>query len=328
MLPAGSAFHTYQATLPFYQLTLGPGVTLDTFEFGAKAWMFEDLILSRTHASAVTVNRTLEHIRADGTDNYSFFAFTSGGWDGDFSGRPLTVGAGQIVGFDLSKPFEARATDHSALALAVARPSLSKQSRDVPNLHGHVFEGTGAEMLLDHMLSMERHVATMQESDIPTVIKATLGIVNAVLTTIPRQAAIDPGALAFQHDVQRFIENHLHDLDLTPDRIAREMSIARSTLFRGFKPLGGVAAYVQRRRLEVIRGLLLNPSETRSINDLAYTFGFTNPSHFAVAFKKAFGRSARETRNLLGYSGAPSEGAEAADVPNAYREWKRRLLMR
>jgi AraC-like DNA-binding protein len=326
-LPQGSAFATYQATLPFYRLSLGPGVTLENFEFCAAAWLFDDIVLSRTRASAVDVSRTLDHIRADGTDNYSFFAFTSGGWLGEFGGRPVTVGAGQVVGFDLSKPFEARSTEHSALALAVARTSLSKQFRDVPSLHGHVFEGIGAEMLLDHMLSLERRIPAMRESDIATVAKATLGMVNAVLTTIPRQVEIEPGALKFQHDIRRFVEEHLHEANLTPERIARELSIARSTLFRNFKPLGGVAGYVQRRRLEVIRGLLLDPTETRGINELAQTFGFANPSHFAVAFKKAFGRSAREMRNLMAYA-QPSESAEGADVPSAYREWKRRLVLR
>jgi AraC-like DNA-binding protein len=326
-LPTGNAFPAYQATLPFYRLTMGPGVTLETFKFHAAAWLFEDLILSRTSASAVHVSRTPEHIRADNTDNYSFFAFTRGGWEGDFDGRPIMVGPGQIVGFDLSKPFEAQATDHSALALAVARTSVSKQFGNVPNLHGHIFEGVGAEMLLDHLLSLERHVANMEITDIPTVIRATLGMVNAALTTIPKRAEIEPGVIAFQHDVRRFIENHLHDGDLTPDRIASELSVARSTLFRAFKPLGGVAGYVQRRRLEVIRGLLLNPLEARSISDLALTFGFTNQSHFAVAFKKAFGRSASEIRNLVTLTGPVDESAEGG-VPKAYLDWKRRLVLR
>jgi AraC-like DNA-binding protein len=325
-LTPGTAFATYQATLPFYRLGLGPGVTQENFEFSARAWSLGDLILSRTRASAVTVSRTLEHIRSDNTDNYSFFSFTSGSWIGDFGGRPITVGAGQLVGFDLSKPFEAQSTDHSAFALAVARSALGKQFRDVPDLHGHVFEGVAAEMLLDHMLSVERWIPSIRESEIATVARATMGVVNALLTSVPKRVELEPGALAFQHEVRRFIENHLHDPDLTPERIAREMSVTRSTLFRNFKPLGGVAAYVQRRRLEVVRGLLLNPAETRSITDLALTFGFANQSHFAVAFKKAFGRSATEMRSLVALSRPEAPAAE--DVPTAYREWKRALVLR
>ena len=87
-LPPRSAFAAYQATLPFYTLSLGPGVTLETFKFNATAWMFDDIVLSRVRASPVNVSRTPDHIRADGTDNFSFFAFTSGGWIGDFGGEP------------------------------------------------------------------------------------------------------------------------------------------------------------------------------------------------------------------------------------------------
>lgn len=327
-LPPGSAFATCQSLVPYYRLGLGPGVTLETFQFSASAWLFDEMSLSRTRASAITISRTLEHIRADNTDNYSFYSLTSGSWVGDFGGRPLTVGAGQIVGFDLAKPFEAEASDHATLSLAVARTSLSKQFRDFPDLHGHVFEGVGAEMLLDHMSSLERWVGSMRESDIPTVGKATLGMVNAVLTTIPKRDQLDPGALVFQHEVRRYIENHLHDPELSPVLIGREMSVPRSTLFRSFKPLGGVAAYIQRRRLEIVRGLLLNPAETRSITDLALTFGFANQSHFAVAFKKAFGRSASEMRNLAADPLANEPVVEGTGVASAYREWRRRLVLR
>lgn len=78
----------------------------------------------------------------------------------------------------------------------------------------------------------------------------------------------------------------------------------------------------------MIRGLLLDPSETRAINDLAKTFGFSNPSHFAAAFKKAFGRSPREMRNLVAHSTPIERSVEGSDVPSAYREWKRRLTLR
>jgi len=168
--PAGEAFDLWQAALPFYRISLAPGVTRETFRCALLCWFLGDVILSRTDVSAVQFVRSVEQIRADGVDSYSFFVFTSGTWAGDVDGRPLSVGPGQMVGFDLSKPFVAESTTSSGVALSVARTAIGNGLRADPDLHGHVFEGAGAEMLLDHLLSLERHLPSMTEADVARIV--------------------------------------------------------------------------------------------------------------------------------------------------------------
>jgi len=325
--PAGEAFDLWQAALPFYRISLAPGVTRETFRCALLCWFLGDVILSRTDVSAVQFVRSVEQVRADGVDSYSFFVFTSGTWAGDVDGRPLSVGPGQMVGFDLSKPFVAESTTSSGVALSVARTAIGNGLRADPDLHGHVFEGASAEMLLDHLLSLERHLPSMTEADVAPVVRATLSMLVAAVTTIPRRPDVKPGTLTFQHSIRRYIDSNLHDPGLTPEQIAGQLGVARSTLSRSFEPLGGVAHYIQRRRLEAIRALLLHPGETRSISELAQTFGFASASHFAVAFRKAYGHTARDMRErAMGMRRA--EPAEVAEMPSAFRDWMRQLQRR
>jgi AraC-like DNA-binding protein len=326
--PPGDAFDMWQAAIPIYRISLGPNVSRENFHCDSISWFLGDLILSRTDVSAVKFIRADEQIRADGVDSYSFFVFTSGSWAGDVDGRPMSAGPGQVVGFDLSKPFVAQSTASRGVALSVARTAIGNGLRADPDLHGHVFEGASADLLLDHILSLERHLPSMTEADVAPVVGATLAMLLAAVTTIPRRSDPRPSALVFQHSVRRFIDNNLHDPALTPDHIANQLAVARSTLSRSFAPLGGLARYIQRRRLEAIRALLRHPGETRSISELARTFGFASASHFAVAFRKAYGCTAREMRDQDSFMQSAAPAAQTAEMPSAFRGWMRELQRR
>ncbi len=327
-VPPGDAFDIWKAAIPFYRISLGQNVTRETFRCHVRSWFLGDLILSRTRVSPVAFVRTAEQVRADAVDSYSFFVFTEGSWSGDVDGRPLSVGAGQVVGFDLSRPFVAESTDSNGLALSVARTALGDGLRTAPDLHGHVFAGASAELLLDHLLSLERHLPGMTQADIGPVVSATLAMLGAALTMVPHPPALRANALAIQHRVRRFIENNLHDPGLTPDHIAAALSLSRSTLSRSFEPLGGLAAYVVRRRLEAVRTLLVHPDETRGISELARTFGFVSPSHFAAAFKRAYGRTPGQMREQANGRRVPGETHDGSDMPTSFRAWMRHLQVR
>jgi AraC-like DNA-binding protein len=74
----------------------------------------------------------------------------------------------------------------------------------------------------------------------------------------------------------------LHEPTLSANGIVGALSITPTRFCRSFRTVGGVAAYIQRRRLEPVRALLRHPSETRSINELAKTLAFVNASRFAT----------------------------------------------
>jgi AraC-like DNA-binding protein len=86
-----------------------------------------------------------------------------------------------------------------------------------------------------------------------------------------------------------------------------EFGITRSTLYRLFEPLGGVAAYITERRLRYAFRQMTDPLEQHlRVSQLAFDLGFSHPSAFTRAFRGFFGMSPKDVRALT----ANPEGRE------------------
>lgn len=106
-----------------------------------------------------------------------------------------------------------------------------------------------------------------------------------------------------------FIEQHLGELDLTPDRIAASQNISTRTLHRLFEREGmTLGAWVRGRRLERCRADLGDPAHAGlSVSAIGARWGLWDAAHFSRLFKSTFGASPRAYRQeALGTaSGAP-----------------------
>nr|MBF0684701.1 helix-turn-helix transcriptional regulator [Pseudomonas sp.] len=103
------------------------------------------------------------------------------------------------------------------------------------------------------------------------------------------QHAVEPAATTRRERARRHIEKNLGSAKLGPDDISRAIGVSRSSLYVIFQPLGGVAKYIQARRLAHLRAALARPLETRSVAQLCYESGFASESHASRAFKQAYG---------------------------------------
>ncbi|MCZ0927588.1 transcriptional regulator FeaR [Halomonas janggokensis] len=125
----------------------------------------------------------------------------------------------------------------------------------------------------------------------------------ALLPTIYRHQALSPSFME-QADgtlfncVQQFIDQHLHEDELGPERLALAFHMSVRQLYRLFEQHGEtVCRYVQRRRLARCAEELASPILIkRSITQIAYKWGFTDSAHFSRAFKREFASSPREYR--------------------------------
>ncbi|MFJ2172654.1 helix-turn-helix domain-containing protein [Streptomyces sp. NPDC087851] len=91
--------------------------------------------------------------------------------------------------------------------------------------------------------------------------------------------------------IQAFVQQHLHDPDLTPSSIAAAHHISLSYLHRLFQDEDTtVASWIRRRRLERARHSLTDPAlRTTPIHAIAAHWGFTHPTDFSRAFRTAYG---------------------------------------
>jgi AraC-like DNA-binding protein len=133
--------------------------------------------------------------------------------------------------------------------------------------------------------------------------------------------------MAMIGEVRRYIDHHLHEPDLTPQRIGQALGLSRSTLYAVCKPMGGVAAFIRKRRLRFIHAILTDPRDRRRIAEIAEQYGFASAAHFSRAFRQAYGYSPREAREARNAEVArllrDDEAAHAGAA--AYAAWVRRL---
>ncbi len=98
---------------------------------------------------------------------------------------------------------------------------------------------------------------------------------------------------------QRFIDAHLADPELNPQRVADGVNVSSRHLHRLFEETGGtVGDWIRHRRLERARCDLADPRfRGNSILEIAFSWGFSDGPHFSRAFRDAFGMSPREYRS-------------------------------
>lgn len=97
--------------------------------------------------------------------------------------------------------------------------------------------------------------------------------------------------------ILRCIEDELCDPALGNDALQRRFFVSRPTLYRMFRPLGGVARYIRERRLLLAHRRLRDEPDC-TITFLLYDLGFESERQFQRAFQGRFGMSPARWRQL------------------------------
>ena len=93
----------------------------------------------------------------------------------------------------------------------------------------------------------------------------------------------------FVEQLQKTIEQHMDDSDFNVEALSEELSMSRAQLFRKTKTLMGISPVelIRHIRLRKAKQILLNTDMT--IQQVAYSVGFTSPSYFSKCYRELFG---------------------------------------
>lgn len=94
--------------------------------------------------------------------------------------------------------------------------------------------------------------------------------------------------------VMKVINDNMDNEDLSVDMIAREVGLSRVHLHRRMKELTNQTphAFIRNTRLQYAEKLLSHSNKT--ISDIMFTCGFSNPASFSTMFKNLYGSSPRD----------------------------------
>ena len=104
-----------------------------------------------------------------------------------------------------------------------------------------------------------------------------------------RKVELKGNDAALMERIMKAINERLDDSDFNVEALADEVGLSRVQLHRRMKELTGITVgeFIRNLRLQQAAKLLAQGDTT--ISQVTYAVGFSNPTHFASAFKKSFG---------------------------------------
>ncbi|WAX93992.1 helix-turn-helix domain-containing protein [Aminobacter sp. NyZ550] len=250
------------------------------------------------------------HLKRAKVDNWYVLLPLSGDRNGGDRRR-----AARPVIKSLAEPFEYVGEDDGCVALIMPSSLPFIRSSSV------AIRDEASMLLADFMLLLDRSLPNLRATDVPHIVGATTSLLAACLTLsrdhlAGAQQAIDS---VIVDRASRIIERKLADPDLTPQKLCRDLGVARSGLYRIFEPVGGISNFIRRRRLLRTCDILADRSDQRPISTIAHDWGFSDPSAYSRMFRKEFGMTPKEARaeGWCGRQPAPMQQGSLPDGKNA-----------
>jgi AraC-like DNA-binding protein len=153
-----------------------------------------------------------------------------------------------------------------------------------------------------HMSGVCRRAdALASDASAATIGEATLDLVRAMISSAGQD---DLRTNSVMHETRHtrivaFIQQNLADPGLSPERIAREQHISVRQLYKLWTHNElSLSEWIMSERLEGARRALAVPAPPGTIGTIARRWGFADSTHFSRRFRRAYGLSPREWRQL------------------------------
>jgi AraC-like DNA-binding protein len=281
------------------------------FTADSSAWHLGPMLVIPSAISAQRIMRSAQRAHADQIDHYAIYVMRRGRLNAYAGDDAIRAQAGEPYVLDLARPIDAQISDTDSVTVMLPRDFLD-EALGPADLH-----------------ALADRLPALTQAEAPYVARATRDMIAACLApNLDRTAAAAPQfEMTLMLQAKRHIDRRLQAPDLSADELCAVLGISRSSLYRLFARYGGVAAYIQGRRLDRIRARLADPTERRKLSELAQAYGFSSDAHFSAAFRRRFGMSPREAR--AGGPGIFDAAAPAAmATAEEYHGWLRGLRER
>lgn len=290
------------------------GVSIDdtaALQVSARALSLGPVQLISLHMPSMRWHRPPKMVRQCDPELYQVVFPHSGSLDIIWSDHESSHTAQDVVIQDTSIPGTNRMTaapGHSAYrgtAILIPKALMPFPAHRVGALaHCRISarEGMGA-LLANTVGRIAAEASTYRQADGPRIGRVVVDLLAALLAhelDTERDLSPDTHRQALTSRIQAFIQQHVHDPDLTPGAIAAAHGISRSYLHRLFQGQGAtVTAWIRQQRLEHVRNNLSDPALcTVPIHALATRWGFTSAANFTRAFRAAYGVTPKDYRGM------------------------------
>lgn len=287
---ADDAFARYR---DLYALGSDTERTADPFFARVRSWRLDRALLFAREYGGVR-HRRRERVASDGFDHFVLHHVVSGALVGGPDGAAVSIAPGEILLLDTREAMESAACAVSLITVSVARDAVRAAAGNLDGLHGRRIGAEEGALLCALLRALVERATDLPPGAQPAVTRTLVDLLSVAINPAGTGARSDFYRLEYvrREAVQRLIELRLADRDFSVQDIIGETGISRASLYRLFESQGGVARFVQLRRLQQLRDRLDDrASDGQSLADLAPLSGFSGESHAGRQFKQAFGVS-------------------------------------
>jgi AraC-like DNA-binding protein len=273
-----------------------------TFGINARTRSKSGFVVARftTVAGRAQLERTAAEIRADSRDSYAVYIPVHGVQEIRQLNRDSVCSPESLTLVSLSEPYrQIKLGDNDTLYLLIPRRFVDERvihGEDICSRPVCAQAGMG-RLAADTVAALGREAAKLNDADFLGAARAAGDLVLLALAgaadVMSNVRSVRASNLA---RAKRIIRARLEDADLSLSDIARECGLSLRYLHDLFRDDEcTVREYLHGERLRLARHMLERaPAGTAAVTDICMRCGFSNPSQFSTAFRRAFGVSPRD----------------------------------
>jgi len=210
------------------------------------------------------------------------------------AGRKLVQPPGQWTVFDTAKPFAILAPEGSkTLILTLPRERLLGSDCNLDELILRPFSkahGIG-RVVCDFVSTIVSELPKLGPRSEPDLADTVYQLLRLSIVEFLDGRSGRTHREFLKERIKGYILSELRNPELSIDQIAAALHCTKRYLHKVFESEGvSLSDYIWQTRLDRCRNELLNAKQgSRSVTDVAFSWGFSSSAHFSTAFKQRFG---------------------------------------
>lgn len=297
-------------------VTVGARASTAAFQGSLTICEAGGVVLSQCQSDAMRIHRGYDRISRDSFNHYVVHIVLEGG-EGRacFDGFEVATRSGDILLLDFDQASTIERTAYRALGLFVPRALLLPHLDPAgPAVRIAARDSVVGAMTRDWARVFVSHLPELTQGEADRAVSGLLPLLGSCFNHGYRTGddASGPRAGAMRRMIAGFIDENQDNPALDTDMVARHFGLSRSRLYRLFAGAReGPAAIIRRHRLRAaLRDVIHRPGIP--INEVALAAGFSTPAGFSAAFRRTYGVSPTQARQLPSGAAGRRAGRKAS----------------
>ncbi|HLH95622.1 MAG TPA: helix-turn-helix domain-containing protein [Xanthobacteraceae bacterium] len=277
-----------------------------TFRAELRAGTLADLGLILFENAPMTVSRTMRHVSQSNSDDLFVCHQVAGTLALEQDSRQVLLQPGDLTLLDPQLPYVGNFFAGSKLLVVrIPRRRLEARLGKIRPLTARSIKPAAAETRLTSAFlpMLAGYAGALTKAADAIIANQVLDLIALSFTTSMgrgKRRASDAISVGLGK-VRAAIESQLTNPSLDPAAVAAHAAVSVRYANLVLATQGtSVMRLVRERRLERCRAALTDPSQVhRKVSDIAYSWGFSDLTHFARSFRAAFGTSPRDYRRSV-----------------------------